>query len=120
MYLSTTTLTQILGKISAHEIYKHMHGQDDSSSNNKYLSLKTNQAKKGKARLQVEEESSSDYDIDDVKLTLMLNKTINMLKKLNHEGSKFDSRKKLFTSSKRKPISKMNCYNCGELGHFVH
>jgi hypothetical protein len=41
-------------------------------------------------------------------------------KKLNREGIKFDSRKKKFFSSKRKPISEMDCYNCGELGHLAH
>jgi hypothetical protein len=41
--------------------------------------------------------------------------------KLNHEGIKFDSRKKkFFISSKRKHISKMDCYNCGELGHIAY
>ena len=29
-------------------------------------------------------------------------------------------KKKFFTSSKRKPISKMDCYNCGKLGHLSH
>jgi hypothetical protein len=43
-----------------------------------------------------------------------------MLKNLNREGIKFDSRKKKFLSSKRKPISEMGCYNCGELGHLAH
>jgi hypothetical protein len=28
--------------------------------------------------------------------------------------------KKFFTSSKTNPISKMDCYNCGELGHLAH
>ena len=46
--------------------------------------------------------------------------TTKMLKKLNREGIKFDSRKKNFFSSKRKPISEMDCYNCGELGHLAH
>ena len=43
-----------------------------------------------------------------------------MLKKLNKNGVNFDSKKKkFFTSSKRKPISEMDCYNCGELGHLA-
>jgi hypothetical protein len=50
----------------------------------------------------------------------MVKKTTKMLKKLNREGIKFDSRKKFFSSRKRKPISKMDCYNCGELGHLAH
>jgi hypothetical protein len=50
----------------------------------------------------------------------MVTKTTKMLKKLNREGIKFDSRKKKFFSSKRKPISEMDCYNCGELGHLAH
>jgi hypothetical protein len=62
--------------------------------------------------VQEEEESLCDDDIDDAKIGLMVKKTINMLKKLNNEDIKFDS-KKFFTSSKRKPILDMDCYNCG-------
>ena len=29
-------------------------------------------------------------------------------------------RKKFFTSSRRKPISELDCYNCGELDHLAH
>ena len=42
------------------------------------------------------------------------------MKKLNKNGLHFDSKKKFFTSSKRNPISEMDCYNCGELGHLAH
>ena len=28
--------------------------------------------------------------------------------------------KKFFTSTRRKPISEIDCYNCGELGHLAH
>ncbi len=69
--------------------------------------------------MQVEEESSSDDDLD-ANIALMVRKTTKILKNLNREGIKFDSRKKKFFSSKRKPISKMDCYNCGELGHLAH
>ena len=30
------------------------------------------------------------------------------------------SLKKFFTSNRRKPISEMDCYNCGELGYLAH
>ena len=43
-----------------------------------------------------------------------------MLKKLNKNGVNFDSKKKVFISSKRKLISEMDCYNYGELGHLAH
>jgi hypothetical protein len=68
--------------------------------------------------MQVEEESSSDDDLNTN--IALVRKTTKMLKKLNREGIKFDSRKKKFFSSKRKPISKMDCYNCGELGYLAH
>jgi hypothetical protein len=99
----------------------YIHDQDDPSSNNKKnLALKANQEKKSKARVKVEKESSSDDDINDAKLALVVKKTTKMLK-LNHEGIKFDSRKKkFFISSKRKHISKMDCYNCDELGHIAY
>jgi hypothetical protein len=74
--------------------------------------------RKGKAKVQIEEKSSSDDDLD-ANIALMVRKTTKMLKKLNREGIKFDSRKKFF-SSKRKLISEMDCYNCGELGHLAH
>jgi hypothetical protein len=69
--------------------------------------------------MQIEEESSSDDDLD-ANIALMVRKTTKMLKKLNREGIKFDSGKKKFFSSKRKPISEMDCYNCGELGYLAH
>jgi hypothetical protein len=74
---------------------------------------------KEKAKVQIEEESSSDDDFD-ANIALMVRKTTKMLKKLNIEGIKFDSRKKKFFSSKRKPISEMDCYNYGELGRLAH
>jgi hypothetical protein len=118
MDLSVATPTQILGNINAHEMYMHINHKDESSSKRKDLALKANQEKKGKAKVQIEEESSSDDDLD-ANIALMVRKTTKMLKKLNREGIKFDSRKKFF-SSKRKPISEMDCYNCGELGHLAH
>jgi hypothetical protein len=119
MDLSITTPTQILGKINAHEMYMHINDKYGSSSKKKDLALKTSQEKKGKAKMQVEEESSSDDDLD-TNIALMARKTTKMLKKLNREGIKFDSRNKKFFSTKRKPISKMDCYNYGELGHLAH
>jgi hypothetical protein len=116
MDLSVATPTQILGKINAHEMYMHINDKDESSSKRKDLALKANQEKKGKAKIQIEEESSSDDDLD-ANIALMVRKTTKMLKKLNREGNKFDSRKKKFFSSKRNPNSEMDCYNCGELGH---
>jgi hypothetical protein len=51
----------------------------------------------------------------------MVRRTTKMLKKINKIDIKFDGKKKkFFTSSKRKPISEMDCYNCGELGHLAH
>ena len=118
--LSTATPTQILGKINAHEMYMHIMPQDGSSSTKKKdkdLAFKASQ-EKGKARLKYE--SSSDDEVDDESLALMVKKTAKMLKKLNKSGIKFDGKKKFFTSSRRKPISEMDCFNCGELGHLAH
>ena len=62
-----------------------------------------------------------DDEVDDESLALMVKKTAKMLKKLNKSGIKFDGKKrKFFTSTRRKPISKMDCYNYGELGHLAH
>jgi hypothetical protein len=119
MDLSVATPAQILGKINAHEMYMHINDKDESSSKRKDLTLKANQEKKGKAKVQIKEESSSDDDLD-ANIALMVRKTTKMLKKLNRDGIKFDSRKKKLFSSKRKPISEMDCYNCGELGHLAH
>jgi hypothetical protein len=119
MDLSIATPTQILGKINAHEMYMHINDKDGSCSKRKDLALKASQEKKGKAKMQVEEESSSDADLD-ANIALVVRKTTKMLKKLNREGTKFDSRKKKFFSSKRKSISRIDCYKCGELGHLAH
>lgn len=54
--------------------------------------------------MQVEEESSNDKYIDDAKLALMVKKTTKMLKKLIHEGIKFDSIKKLARKKLLGPI----------------
>ena len=73
--LSTATPTQILGKINAHEMYMHITPQDGSSSTKKKdkdLAFKASQ-EKGKARL--EYESSSDDEIDDASLALMVRRT---------------------------------------------
>ena len=118
--LSTATPTQILRKINAHEMYMHITPQDGSSSTKKKdLAFKASQENKGKAR--IEYESSSDDEIDDASLALMVRRTAKMLKKLNKNGVNFDGKKKkFFTSNRRKPISEMDCYNCEELGHLAH
>jgi hypothetical protein len=43
-------------------MYMHINDKDGSSSKRKDLALKASQEKKGKAKLHVEEESSSDDD----------------------------------------------------------
>jgi hypothetical protein len=98
MDLSITT-TQILGKINAHEMYMRINDKDGSSSKRKDLAPKASQEKKGKAKMQVEEESSSDDDLD-TNIALMMRKTTKMLKQLNREVIKFDSRKKIFSLAK--------------------
>ena len=92
--LSTATPTQILRKINAHQIYMHITPQDSSSSTKKKekdLAFKASQ-EKGKARL--EYKSSSDDEVDDASLALMVRRTAKMLKKLNKNGVKFDGKKK--------------------------
>jgi hypothetical protein len=64
MDLSIATPTQILGKINAHQMYMHINDKDGSLSKRKDLALKASQEKKGKAKMQVEKESSSDDDFD--------------------------------------------------------
>jgi hypothetical protein len=119
--LFTSTPTQILGKINAHEMYMHITPQDGSSSGKKKdLAFKASQEKKGKAIVN-EVILASSSDDDDSNIALMVKKTTKMMKRLNKNGVKFDSKKKMFfTSSKRKPISEMDCYNCGDLGHLAH
>jgi hypothetical protein len=102
-------------------MYMHITPEEGSSSSKKkVLAFKaSHNKKKKKCQTMIVQESSSDDDIDDASLALMVRKTTKMLKKLNKSGIKFDG-KKFFTSSKRKPISEMDCYNCGELGHLAH
>jgi hypothetical protein len=88
--LSTTTPTQILGKINAHEMYMHITPQDGSSSNKKNdLAFKASQEKKGKGKIkEVIIESSSDDDSGDEMLVLMVRNTTKMLERLNKKGNK--------------------------------
>ena len=82
------------------------------------MAFKASQEKKGKAKVVLETSSEDD---DDTNIALMVRRTTKMLKKLNKNGVKFDSKKKkFFTSIKRKPISEMDCYNCVDLGHLAH
>jgi hypothetical protein len=91
--LSTATPTQVLGKIDAHEMYMHITPQDDSSSNKKKdLAFKASHDKKGKAK--IEYDTSSEDDVDDASLALIVKKTAKMLKKLKKNGVKFDGKKK--------------------------
>jgi hypothetical protein len=87
MDLSTATPTQILGKINAHKLYMHINNKDGSFSKKKDLALKANQEKKVKTKILVEEETSSDDDLD-INIALMVKKTTKMLKKLNQEDIK--------------------------------
>jgi hypothetical protein len=110
--LSTATLTQVLGKINAHEMYMHITLKEGSSSSKKKdLAFKASpDKKKKKSQAMIVHESSCESDIDDASLALMVKKTTKILKKLNKSGIKFDGKKKkFFTSSKRKPISEMDC-----------
>jgi hypothetical protein len=66
------------------------------------LALQASHKKKGKTKIPVEEESSSDDDLD-TNIALMVRKTTKMLKKLNREGIKFDSRKKNFSLARESP-----------------
>ena len=93
--LSTATPTQILGKINAHEMYMHITPQDGcSSTKKKDLAFKASQEKSNKAK--VDHDSSSDDEIDDASLALMVRRTAKMLKKLNKNGVKFDGKKNNF------------------------
>jgi hypothetical protein len=50
--LSTTTLTQILGKINAHEMYMHITPQEGSSSSKKKdLAFKASHKKRSKEKI---------------------------------------------------------------------
>ena len=85
----------------------HITPQDGSSSTKKKdLAFKASQEKWGKAK--VDHDTSSDDEIDDASLALVVRRTAKMLKKLNKYGVKFDGKKKkFFTSSRRKPISEV-------------
>ena len=79
------------------------NGSSSTKKKDKDLAFKASQ-EKGKAR--IEYESSSDDEVDDASLALMVRRTAKMLKKLNKSGIKFDGKKKkFFTSNRRKPIS---------------
>jgi hypothetical protein len=117
--LSTATPTQILGKINAHEMYRHITPQEGSSSSKKKdLAFKASHEKRSKEK--IAHDRSSDDKVNDASLTLMVRKTTKVLKRLNKNGVKFDGKKPKFFTCRRKPISEIDCYNCGELCHLAH
>ena len=95
--LSTTTPTQILGKINAHEMYMHITPQGESSSNKKKdLAFKASQEMKSKVKVkEAIPESSSEDESDDEMTALLVRNATKMLKKLNKKGIKFDSIRKM-------------------------
>jgi hypothetical protein len=91
--LSTTTPTQILEKINTHETYMHITPQEGSSSSKKKdLTFKASHEKRSKEK--IAHDSSSDDEVDDASLALMVRKTTKILKKINKNGVKFDGKKK--------------------------
>jgi hypothetical protein len=116
--LSIATPTQILGKINAHEMYMCITPQEGSSSSKKkYLPFNASQEKRSKEK--IAHDSSSDDEVDDASLALMVRRTSKMLKKLNKNGVKFDGKKKKFSLVEGSPSLKY-CYNCRDLGHLAH
>jgi hypothetical protein len=84
-------------------MYMHITLEEGSSSSKKKdLAFKaSHDKKKKKGQAMIVQEISSESDIDDASLALMVKKTTKMLKKLNKSGIKFDGKKKFFTSSKK-------------------
>jgi hypothetical protein len=102
MNLSIATPTQILGKINAHEMYMHINDKDGSSSKRKDLALKSNQENKGKAKMQIEEEFSSDDDLD-ANIALMVRKTTKMLKNSIDKASSLTQERRSSSPAKESP-----------------
>jgi hypothetical protein len=102
MNLSIGTPTQILGKINAHEMYMHINDKDGSSSKRKDLALKSNQENKGKAKMQIEEEFSSDDDLD-ANIALMVRKTTKMLKNSIDKASSLTQERRSSSPAKESP-----------------
>jgi hypothetical protein len=70
----TVTPTQILGKINAHKMYIHITPQEGSSSSKKKdLAFKASHEKRSKEK--IAHDSSSDDEVDDASLSLMVRKT---------------------------------------------
>ena len=96
----------------------HITQQDGSSSTKKKdkdLAFKASQ-EKGKAR--IEYASSSDDEIDDTSLALMVRRTAKMLKKLNKSGIKFDGKKNKFFTSTRSVTTQKSIHQKSQLQIF--
>ena len=112
-------ISQILGKISGHEMYMGVnHDEGSSSSKKNDIALKANKEKK----VIIKKDSSDDEDNDDEDdIALLVRRTSKMLKNLGKRGVTFDSKKKKFYKNiKNKSIKYMPCFNCGELVHLAH
>jgi hypothetical protein len=89
MDLSVATPTQILERSMLMRCICTSMSRMSHLPRERILALKANQERKRQAKVQIEEEYSSDDDLD-ANIALMVRKTIKMLKKLNREGIKFD------------------------------
>jgi len=113
-------ISQILGKISGHEMYMGVnHDEGSSSSKKNDIALKANKEKKVIIKKDSSDDEDNDDDEDDI--ALLVRRTSKMLKNLGKRGVTFDSKKnKFYTNSKKKSIKYMPCFNCGELVHLAH
>jgi hypothetical protein len=68
-----------------------LHKEGSSSSKKKDLAFKSSQEKRNKEKIAYG--SSSDDEVDDASLALMVRRTAKMLKKLNKNGVKFNGNK---------------------------
>jgi hypothetical protein len=113
--LSTTTPTQILGRINVHKMYMHITPQEGSSSNKKKdLAFKASQEKKGKGKVkEVVLESSSEDEGDDSKIALIVRNTTNMLKKNSTRSASSLIQRSFSQVARGSPLKKW--ITCGKL-----
>ena len=99
--LSTATLSGMLGKINAHEMYMKITPDVEPPSKKKDLALKTSSSKEKKSTPEkhivvetIEEEEEEEEDSDE-EVALLVRKVTSALGRLDKKGIKYSSRQSL-------------------------
>src|SRR6266542_3237706 len=111
--LENMTPADVLGRISAHELYELVGILTTSSTPSKNLALKVEH--EPRRRRVAKEDSSDDEDNEDI--SSIIKATMKLMSHLNMKGLEYNPKTRRFSPKGDQPRGKIMCYNCGEKGH---